>query len=381
VGGVVSLPIELLSQGDENALGFSLNFDQTILSNPQVTLGSSAAAAALNTNLSQAGQGRIGLALALPSGQGFAAGTRQLAVVSFNIAASTTAVTNMTFGDVPIARQVSNVSAQAVPASYQGCSAIVINTGYEADVTPRPNGKGNATVAITDWVQVGRFTAGLDTAAAGGEFQRADCAPREAKGDGRLTVTDWVQAGRYVAGLDPVQTAGGPTNPVANAALFLGKQAISQTSPRTIRAVTNLNARSRRSELTIELDARGDESALGFSLSFDPKVLRYESAALASGAGGAQLLVNSSRGASGRVGIALALPPGQSFEAGRRKVITLSFKVLMAGDPASKTVVFADEPIQREISDHGAVRLPASYAESVPAFADSAGKGAVKVRR
>ncbi|MGH9847681.1 MAG: hypothetical protein ACREEM_54010, partial [Blastocatellia bacterium] len=54
--------------------------------------------------------------------------------------------------------------------------------------------------------------AGLDAAAPGAEFQRADCAPRDTKGDGRLTVADWTQAGRYL-GTDPTVAAGGPTLP------------------------------------------------------------------------------------------------------------------------------------------------------------------------
>ena len=37
-----------------------------------------------------------------------------------------------------------------------------IFSGYEADLSPRPNGKRNGTVTISDWVQAGRFVIGLD---------------------------------------------------------------------------------------------------------------------------------------------------------------------------------------------------------------------------
>jgi len=90
-------------------------------------------------------------------------------------------------------------------------SATPPGFGYEADVTPRSTGDGSVT--ISDWAQVGRFVVGLDVAAAGSEFQRADCAPRATAGDGRLTISDWVQAGRYAAGLDQPAGAGGPANP------------------------------------------------------------------------------------------------------------------------------------------------------------------------
>jgi hypothetical protein len=98
-------------------------------------------------------------------------------------------------------------------------TAVLITTaadpGFEGDVAPR--GNTNGAVTIIDWVQVGRFAAGLDVAGEGTEFQRADCAPRETLGDGKITIADWVQAGRYAAGLDPPAPAGGPTRPISSA--------------------------------------------------------------------------------------------------------------------------------------------------------------------
>ncbi|HKZ03646.1 MAG TPA: hypothetical protein VJ180_15490, partial [Pyrinomonadaceae bacterium] len=35
--------------------------------------------------------------------------------------------------------------------------------GYESDVAPRPNGSNNGFITVSDWVQTGRFSAGLDT--------------------------------------------------------------------------------------------------------------------------------------------------------------------------------------------------------------------------
>ncbi|HSE20029.1 MAG TPA: hypothetical protein VLB68_00170, partial [Pyrinomonadaceae bacterium] len=103
------------------------------------------------------------------------------------------------------------------PAPGGGLSNAVTFTinsgGFEGDVSPRPNGNNTGSVSISDWVQVGRFAAGLDTPAAGSEFQRADCAPRTTLGNGSISISDWVQAGRYAAGLDPVPGAGGPTAP------------------------------------------------------------------------------------------------------------------------------------------------------------------------
>ncbi|MBP6821870.1 MAG: putative Ig domain-containing protein, partial [Acidobacteria bacterium] len=81
-GGVVVVPIELVSQGDENAISFSLTFDPSVLSNPQVALGSDANGASQNVNISQVASGRLGLIVALPSGQSFSAGTRRIFAVT-----------------------------------------------------------------------------------------------------------------------------------------------------------------------------------------------------------------------------------------------------------------------------------------------------------
>ena len=66
---------------------------------------------------------------------------------------------------------------------------------------------------VTDWVQIGRFAAKLDTPDDGPEYQKADCAPKANNGDGTISVTDWTQAGRYAAQLDALQSAAGATHP------------------------------------------------------------------------------------------------------------------------------------------------------------------------
>jgi hypothetical protein len=211
VGGTINIPIEIVSQGDENAIGFSLTFDAAVLGNPVAALGSDATGATINTNASQAAQGRFGLALAFPANQKFAAGVRQLAVVTFSVAASANfGTTNLGFGDQPVLREVADTSANALTTTFTS-GAVTLTKGFEADVQPRPDGDNNGQVTVTDWVQVGKFVAGLDTAAPGNEYQRADCAPRTGLGDGRISIIDWTQAGRYAAALDPATPAGGPT--------------------------------------------------------------------------------------------------------------------------------------------------------------------------
>jgi uncharacterized protein (TIGR03437 family) len=352
---MASVRVELVAQGGENALGFSLNFPAATLSNPQTVLGADAAGASLNTNTNDAAQGRLGISLALPAGQGFAAGARQLVVVTFNIASNATGGSApIGFTDQPITRELVDVNATTLSATYLS-GAIAITQGFEADVNPRPN--GNGTLSIADWVLLGRFAAGLDTAAPGSEFQRADCAPRNTLGNGSITLADWVQAGRYAAGLDPVTPAGGPTGPPSSLTAADGaRQRVIDYAAGA--SAIRIRGQARMPELpggpnsmTVYLDARGDESAIGFSLQFDPARARFAGAELGPDLSNATLLLNTRQLASGRVGLMLALPAGESLRAGQVALLTARFTMAPGGSPAVARIAFRDEPVARAAVD------------------------------
>lgn len=381
-GSQVIVPIELVSQGDENAIGCSLTFDPAILSNPQLILGSDATSGQINVNTLQVAQGRVGLALSLASGQRFNAGVRQVAVATFTVAANAAAgATPIGFGDQPIAREITNDVANILPANYSGGS-VTIAPGYEADVAPRPNGSNNGAVTVSDWVLIGRFAAGLDTPAVGSEFQRADCAPRDTLGDGRISLSDYVQAGRYAAGLDPVVSAGGPTAPaqlqiaadaecgLRNAASCSASAISKATTPQsTIRNLQSSRVRliqdalSVDGSLLIELDATGAENAMAFSLRFDPMAWRFISAlAVTDAAGGAlnaQLQINANQ--DGRIGIVLALPSGRTFAAGRHRAVRINFAPFLDASAAAGLFSFADWPVQRAVVGVKADAMAAEY--------------------
>jgi autotransporter-associated beta strand protein len=95
--------------------------------------------------------------------------------------------------------------SHTLPAAYT-------YTGWEGDIGARTT-LGDEDLAASDLTQLRRFVAGLDFAAPGPEFQRADIAPVGPKGDTILDATDLSQQRRYVAGLDPFTAAGGPTGP------------------------------------------------------------------------------------------------------------------------------------------------------------------------
>ncbi|MGE0129856.1 MAG: hypothetical protein AB7U82_17380 [Blastocatellales bacterium] len=118
-GQNISVTVELVSLGNENAIGFSLNYNPAIFSNPIVTLGNGATGATPNFNTNQAASGRLGIGIAFGAGQTFAAGTRQIVNVSFAVAANAPAgPTQITFGNQPTVQEVADVNAGTLPATF-----------------------------------------------------------------------------------------------------------------------------------------------------------------------------------------------------------------------------------------------------------------------
>ena len=135
-GSNVSIPIILLSEGDENALGFSLRFDPASLSNPQSILGKDATGAQFNVNALQQSQGRYGLVLALPTGQRFSAGAREIAVVTFAVNPNASAATTIIeFGDQPVGREIVNANAGTLASAYTA-GVVTLQTTSVGAKTP-----------------------------------------------------------------------------------------------------------------------------------------------------------------------------------------------------------------------------------------------------
>ncbi|GEM_PF-2203328 len=242
------------------------------------------------------------------------------------------------------------------------------NLGVEGDVAPRPGGNGSVTVA--DWTQIGRFVVGLDEANLGNEFQRADVAPRTTAGNGQLTVADWVQAGRYAAGLDPIPNSGGPVIPPTSPQFAppdtTGKASASrERQPIDFSIINSIRdplfaIRNRPISFAVEVEARGVENALSFSLNFNPAALGNPRIRLSEGLTGASLQINANQAARGRLGIALALPPGQTLPPGRRQLAIVTFTSLEPGGANVSAIEFGDLPLRREAADQYAGILPAA---------------------
>jgi hypothetical protein len=361
-GTPVSVPIVIVANGNENAVGFSLNFPTQQLTYVRVTLGDGAIGGTLLVNASQATAGKVGVAVALPSDAMFAAGTQEVARIDFTSFITTNATAApITFGDVPLARQVSDSQAQTIAANYTNGIIVFAPTDLEGDVAPRPS--GNRAVTITDWVQIGRFVARLDTPTNGAEYQRIDCAPRSSLGDGQIKVTDWVQAGRYAAALDFLVAVGGPTSDSTQSVVLTKVVPTNLSGTREIRVSDATAVQRIAVSLPVNLEAQGDENALGFSLSFDATRFSYTSAVLGADAGSATLVINKDQIEAGKVGFALALQAGTTFIAGKREVLKVNLTPIAATGTAS--VAFSSLPVPASVSDANANELPSSYAASL----------------
>jgi hypothetical protein len=360
--GLLTVPIDLIAQGTENALGFSFTFNTARLTFISVTLGAGANGAGNPiVNPNQIGKGEVGVALALPANASFPAGTNEVVDVNFFVSPVTSqTATPITFGDSPIPRSVSNPQPVILSSIFVNGSETIPVLGVEADVSPRTNGDGVITLA--DWVQEGRFVAGLDTVSNASEFQRADCAPRSTLGDGALTVADWVQAGRYFAALDPLTAAGGPTQSADGGfslVRFLTPGPVPLVSGRTL-AVLNTNAQAGQPvQVSVQLTSQGNENGLEFSVGFDPSVLAFTGAVAGAGASGALLNINTNHAASGTVGIVQILNPDSTFASGTPEVVKLSFQVA-SGAGGTANVTFGVSPLPQAVSDASANDLTAS---------------------
>ena len=218
-------------------------------------------------------------------------------------------------------------------------------------------------------MQEGRYAALLDYPSNASEFQRADCAPRSTLGDGAITVADWVQVGRYVAGLDPLTRAGGPTNSAGpNVVSAAGAKAPAHgldprskgTGPREIKVTNAYLAPGLSGAVSVLLEAQGDENALGFSVSFDPTAFTYTGATLGANAAGASMDVNATQAASGKLAVILALPTGATFAAGADEVVRVNLTPVTSALGAY-TLALTDQPVTRMVVDPAANTLAASY--------------------
>jgi hypothetical protein len=355
--GAVQAPINLAGLGAENSASFTLDFNPAHLAISSVSLGSGAAGATLITNTTQLASGKLGVVVLKPAGMTFPAGTNELLLLGVQALGSSPPTNSpLTFSSSPVRQEVTDTNADVLSfVAYVAGFVPVVTPGaaVEGDVSPRPS--GNGSVSVSDAVQVGRFVSGLDTAASGTEFQRADSAPRATSGNGQITLADLVQTLRFAASLDTPGAPGGPTTQTA----AVRTTAALPAGARVVRVVSGSLVAGRANTVSLQLDAQGNEAGLSLSLNFDASALAFVSATTGSGASGGSLMVNSVKAAAGKVGLVLVMPAGSTIAAGTRDIVTLTFNVTGSGSTAIS--VTGDSPVAREVADVNANILGATY--------------------
>lgn len=352
-GSMVTVPVTLTANGNENLLEFSLNFAPAVLTYAGVSLGSGATGAFLSDDTNSVPSGAVGIAVNLPYGSTFAAATNEMVRVSFLVAISTNASssTTVSFGSVPVQEQLADPFFNVLPVSFaNGTVTIAGVTNFEGDVS------GDVRLTLEDWLEEGQFVAQLAAPTNPSQFQRADCAPRSTLGDADLTVIDWVQTGRYALGLDPLTVMGGPTaaSGAGTPAPPSGTRLLMVSSPTVQLGMVS------PANLTISLAAQGNENAVGFTLSFPPSNFSFNSAGPGSGATGTMLILNTNQAGAGLVAAVLALPPGNSFTAGLQQLLSVNLNLVETNSGISSANL-TSQLIKCEVSDPFANPLPVSF--------------------
>lgn len=128
IGGVLSLPIGIQSQGNENTIRCTLTLDPAVFLAPRAVLGPDAAGGTVSLDLSQAAVGRIGITVALPAGQMLTAGHREIVIIKADVfpAAPPGDVKSAGFVSAPVPASASAVGGEMLPAGTAAGSVRLV---------------------------------------------------------------------------------------------------------------------------------------------------------------------------------------------------------------------------------------------------------------
>ena len=364
-GGTVVVPITMDSLGNEAAIQFSFNFNTAILSNPTVVLGSGVPPnTSILTNPNEVGQGRFGVLIDSGNVFDISPPAREVLRITFNVAANApTGQTNVTFGDQPISRALSDALGNTLTNVSYANGVVSIApagpVGFEGDVAPRPTGDNSVTA--TDVVQLRRFATTLDTPNPGNERQRADCAPLATSGDGNINSGDVVQGRRFATGLDPITPTGGPTSPsgVPEVVTSIIDDVYAYFFGREMR-VGSAKVDGTQVTVPVELTLNGDEMAAGFTLEYDAVKLSNPRIVLGDApVAGSSLTVNTNE--VGRIGILVDGTEAMTASGTPKSIVMVTFDVVdTTGDAA---ITLTDSLAKRYIAGGSGSSLSTHYVD------------------
>jgi Lysyl oxidase/Immunoglobulin I-set domain len=178
IGGVLSLPIGIQSQGNEHAIYFTVTLDPTTFLSLRAVLGPDAAGGTISLDLSQSASGRIGIGVALAAGELLAPGHREIAVIHADVSPSSTAGATMPVGFVsmPISASAATSGGSTLAALTAAGSVSLVRVFPTTGLQRQENGdmrvilhglRGREYVAwrgnnLVDWLSFAQGTTGED---------------------------------------------------------------------------------------------------------------------------------------------------------------------------------------------------------------------------
>ena len=123
-GNTVTVAVQIDAESADKGVSFTMDYDASKLSNPQVSLGSGGSGGFLvpNTNMS----GKVIVQLAYITG-GFQAGVSQIILIQFTVANNAPAgITPLTFNDTPVQRQVRDTNNTLVTSTFTNGSVNIL---------------------------------------------------------------------------------------------------------------------------------------------------------------------------------------------------------------------------------------------------------------
>lgn len=357
--GSVAVPIVLDALGTEKGLSFSVTYDSALLSYTGIVCG----ADAINCDVSANNTGSA-VGVELTHDSVFASGNgKEVVVLSFTTTPGTAHNTPLTFTNTPAFRDINDAFGNSVPANYLD-GLVIFPQGFEGDLAGRSTGNGQLTGAdITVLRQLVQGSLVADPTV--NEFQRADTAPAGSKGNGLLTSADVTALRLYVAN-STLTPAGGPmfssVTPLSSFIVDPAKDnARSSLVAGDLRIVSQSGSAGNTVVVPLEVDSSGNENGVTMSIQFDPSVLTYVNSTLgadASSQSGTTFDRNLTQIGSGRLGLAMTLDIGVTYNPGPREVYLVTFQVNANADSGVTPITFVTQPLFTEINDTVGNTLP-----------------------
>jgi hypothetical protein len=153
-GSKVSIPVELVPNGDELAAAMTLNFDPAKLSNPVIQLANGISGdAILTTNMSEAESGKV--VILVDSSEAFSifAMPKQFLNITFDVASDIEGSTDISFGSSTAVNSVADANGDLLPTNFINGSVTIAPSKARISgrvLTAEGVGIRNARVILTD---------------------------------------------------------------------------------------------------------------------------------------------------------------------------------------------------------------------------------------